>query len=148
MRWPVPHRFTLFGLDTFGYENEVVLPLTVRLATPGEATDLKAKIRYLVCDPQICVPAEAALALDLRSGPAAPAPEAELIQHFVEEVPGDGREDGLRLGSVTVGRVGDRSGLIVEAEAEPPFAKPDLIVEGPASLSFRAPRVTLMEGGR
>jgi suppressor for copper-sensitivity B len=148
MRWPVPHRFTLFGLDTFGYEGEVVLPLTVRLAMPGEATDLKAKIRYLVCDPQICVPAEAALALDLRSGPAAPAPEAELIQHFVEEVPGDGREDGLRLGSVTVGRVGDHSGLIVEAEAEPPFAKPDLIVEGPASLSFRAPKVTLMEGGR
>ena len=25
--WPVPHRFTLFGLDTFGYKDEVVLPV-------------------------------------------------------------------------------------------------------------------------
>jgi suppressor for copper-sensitivity B len=148
MRWPVPHRFTLFGLDTFGYEGEVVLPLMLRLNKPGEAADLKAKIRYLVCDPQICVPAEAALALTLPAGPAAPAAEAELIQRFTEEVPGDGRDSGLRLASVTVGRVGNRPGLIVEAEAEPPFAKPDVIVEGPESLSFRAPKVTLMDGGR
>ena len=148
MRWPVPHRFTLFGLDTFGYEGEVVLPLMMRLNKPGEAADLKAKIRYLVCDPQICVPAEAALALTLPAGPAAPAAEAELIQRFTEEVPGDGRDSGLRLASVTVGRVGNRPGLIVEAEAEPPFAKPDVIVEGPESLSFRAPKVTLMDGGR
>jgi suppressor for copper-sensitivity B len=110
MRWPVPHRFTLFGLDTFGYEGEVVLPLMLRLNKPGEAADLKAKIRYLVCDPQICVPAEAAVGLTLPAGPAAPAAEAELIQRFTEEVPGDGRDSGLRLASVRVGRVGNRPG--------------------------------------
>lgn len=148
IRWPVPRRFSSFGLDTFGYEGEVVLPLTVRLAAPGEPVDLEAQIRYLVCDPQICVPAEAALALSLPAGPAAPAPEAGLIQRFVEEVPGGGGEDGLRLGAVTVGRVGGGPGLILEAEAEPPFAQPDVIVEGPPSLSFRAPKVELMEGGR
>ena len=148
MLWPVPHRFTLFGLDTFGYEGEVVLPLIVQLAKSGEAADLKTKVRYLVCDPQICVPAEATLTLTLASGPAAPAREAELIQRFVAEVPGDGRDSGLRLSSVAIGRVGQRPGLIVEAEAEPPFADPDAIVEGPDGLSFRAPRVTLMDGGR
>ena len=26
--WPAPHRFTLFGLDTFGYSDEVVFPIT------------------------------------------------------------------------------------------------------------------------
>ena len=39
-RWPVPHRFTLFGLDTFGYQGEVVLPLTVRLSEPGKPAEL------------------------------------------------------------------------------------------------------------
>ncbi|HVG82768.1 MAG TPA: protein-disulfide reductase DsbD domain-containing protein [Methylomirabilota bacterium] len=147
-RWPVPHRFTLFGLDTFGYEGEVVLPLTVRLAKPGEAADLKAHVRYLVCDPQICVPAEAQLSLALPAGPAAPAIEADLIQRFVAEVPGDGSEDGLRLGRVATGRVRDAAGLIVEAQATPPFAAPDLIVEGPSSLRFSAPVVSLSDGGR
>jgi suppressor for copper-sensitivity B len=147
-RWPVPHRFTLFGLDTFGYEDEVVLPMTVQLATPGEPADLKAHVRYLVCDPRICVPAEASLALSLPAGPAAPSAEAALIQRFVEEVPGNGAKDGLRLGQVTAGRVGGGPGLLLEAEADPPFAKPDLIVEGPQSLRFAAPAVTLMDGGR
>ncbi|HEX6103445.1 MAG TPA: protein-disulfide reductase DsbD domain-containing protein, partial [Alphaproteobacteria bacterium] len=147
-RWPVPHRFTLFGLDTFGYEGEVVLPLTVRLAKPGEAVDLRAHVRYLVCDPQICVPAEAMVRFALPGGPAAPSPEADLIQRFVGEVPGNGSEDGLRLGRIATGRVGGGPGLILEAEADPPFAKPDVIVEGPASLRFAAPAVSLSEGGR
>ena len=30
MRWPAPRRFTLFGLDTFGYSGEVVLPIHAR----------------------------------------------------------------------------------------------------------------------
>jgi suppressor for copper-sensitivity B len=147
-RWPVPHRFTLFGLDTFGYEGEVVLPLTVRLAKPGEAVDLRAHVRYLVCDPQICVPAEAMLSFALPAGPAAPSPEADLIQRFVEEVPGNGSEDGLRLGQLATGRIGGDAGLVLEAEADPPFAKPDVIVEGPPSLRFAAPAVSLSDGGR
>ncbi len=148
IRWPVPHRFTLFGLDTFGYEGEVVLPLTVGLTRAGEAADLQAHVRYLVCDPQICVPAEASLALALPAGPAAPSPEADLIQRFVEEVPGDGAEDGLRLAGIAAGKIGQGPGLIVEAEAEPPFVAPDLIVEGPPSLRFAAPVVSLAEDGR
>jgi suppressor for copper-sensitivity B len=148
IRWPVPHRFTLFGLDTFGYEGEVVLPLTVRLARPGEALDLEAHIRYLVCDPQICVPAEAALAFSLPAGPSAPSAEAALVQQFVDEVPGDGSEDGLRLRSVSAGAVGAGTGLVLEAEADPPFANPDVIVEGPPSLRFAAPSVVLSRGGR
>ncbi|HXV25298.1 MAG TPA: protein-disulfide reductase DsbD domain-containing protein [Alphaproteobacteria bacterium] len=148
IRWPVPHRFSLFGLDTFGYEGQVVLPLIVRLTSPGEPVDLNAHVRYLVCDPQICVPAEARLSLSLPAGPAAPSAEADLIQRFVGEVPGDGSEDGLRLGRVEAVRLGEGPGLVLEAEAEPPFTAPDVIVEGPQSLRFSAPEVLLTDGGR
>ena len=27
IRWPIPERFSLFGLETFGFEREVVLPI-------------------------------------------------------------------------------------------------------------------------
>jgi suppressor for copper-sensitivity B len=148
-RWPAPHRFTLFGLDTFGYEGEVVLPLTVRVAEPGQPTELRAHIRYLICDPKICVPAEAKLALNLPAGPTAPSPESELIQRFIEEVPGDGAKDGLRLLRVAQGGTETEPKLIVEMAADPAVGAPDAIVEGPESLRFGAPEVALSaEGGR
>jgi suppressor for copper-sensitivity B len=40
-RWPAPHRFTLFGIETFGYDGEVVFPITARPAKPGQPLDLK-----------------------------------------------------------------------------------------------------------
>ena len=27
--WPAPHRFSIFGLETFGYKNHVILPIDV-----------------------------------------------------------------------------------------------------------------------
>src|SRR5579871_5695157 len=35
LSWPVPHRFTLFDLDTFGYEDEVVFPIAAKPANPA-----------------------------------------------------------------------------------------------------------------
>src|SRR5262249_56420985 len=35
LAWPAPHRFTLFGLDTFGYGGEGVFPVTITPPKPG-----------------------------------------------------------------------------------------------------------------
>ena len=55
IRWPIPERFSLFGLETFGYEGEVVLPIVARPERLGESLRLEASIDYLVCK-EICVP--------------------------------------------------------------------------------------------
>ena len=34
-RWLAPHRFTLFGIETLGYDGETVFPITVKLAQSG-----------------------------------------------------------------------------------------------------------------
>src|SRR5262245_39202667 len=60
--WPAPERFSVLGLETLGYHDEVVLPLTVRAQRAGEAVRLQAKVRYLTCD-DICIPYDADLAL-------------------------------------------------------------------------------------
>src|SRR5690348_14897561 len=44
--WPVPHRFQLFGLQTFGYGEEVAFPLMVTPKVPGAPVGLKARVRY------------------------------------------------------------------------------------------------------
>jgi len=144
MLWPAPVRFQLFGLETFGYADAVLLPIVARPAVPGEPISLRAQVRYLVCE-EICVPHEASLALDLPSGEARPAPEAQDIDRAVALVPGDGRAVGLGLDAVTVGRAGDAAVLEVTAHSDlMPFEQPDLIVEGPPGFGFAAPEISML----
>ncbi len=142
--WPAPHRFQLFGLETFGYSDSVLLPVLARPARPGEPMALKAHLKYLVCE-EICIPYEAELALDLPAGAATPTPEAQLIDRAVALVPGDGRAVGLAIDSVAV--EGDGTAPVVVATAHSdlmPFAAPDLILEGPPGYGFAAPATTVM----
>src|SRR5690349_20532009 len=56
--WPVPKRQVLLGIETMGYEGDLVLPVVARPAKPGEPVKLRATVDYLVCE-KICVPAHA-----------------------------------------------------------------------------------------
>lgn len=139
--WPAPHRFQLFGLETFGYSDSVLLPELVRPEKPGEPMSLRANLRYLVCD-EICIPYEAALSLDLPAGPAAPAPEALLIDRAIALVPGDGQAVGLALESVAVEGDPEAPTIAVTVRTElMVFDSPDLILEGPPGFGFAAPEI-------
>src|SRR5262249_48122259 len=96
LRWPVPERYTLLGLDTFGYADEVVFPIAVRAAKAGESLRLNAAVDYLVCE-KICIPYNAKLALDLPAGRAAASPFVQAIDRFWVRVPGDGTAHGLHI---------------------------------------------------
>src|SRR5258708_5419496 len=120
LAWPAPHRFTLFGLDTFGYGDEVVFPASVTPVKRGEPVALRAAVDYLVCE-KICVPRHADLALDLPAGPAAPSGFVQLIDRFRARVPDDAGH-GLTLETVAPG--GGATTLAVRARADLPFAAP------------------------
>ena len=64
MSWPAPHRISVSDLETFGYEDQVVLPIAVRPQTPGQPVVLNAKVTYLACA-EICIPRDAQLRLEL-----------------------------------------------------------------------------------
>ncbi len=146
MSWPAPHRFTLFGLDTFGYEKEVVFPIEVKPQRRGEPVRLRAQVNYLVCE-TICIPYAAQLALDLPAGPPVPTKFAQLIDRYVARVPGDGTAHGLALESLGIATQGEGQRLEVTARSIFPFESPDLIVEAPAGLYFGAPAVEVTENG-
>jgi suppressor for copper-sensitivity B len=143
-RWPAPHRFTLFGIETFGYDGDVVFPITARPTTPGQPLDLKASVDLLVCS-EICVPQHLDLALAVPAGPAVPnGQEANLIARFASYVPGEGAASGLAIESVrSAGK-----GLEVTATAREPFVDPDLFVENAAGAAFGAPAITFADGNR
>ncbi|MEA2780678.1 MAG: suppressor for copper-sensitivity [Rhodospirillaceae bacterium] len=147
LAWPAPQRFTLFGLDTFGYEDEVVLPIEARPADPTKPLALRLKVDYLVCE-RICIPMSARLSLALPAGPPRPSEFAQLIDRYASRVPGDGAGHGLKLESVGAVGEGNMPRLKVSIASALPLDHPDLIVEGPAGLYFPAPQVTIDRGGR
>ncbi len=73
--WPTPHRQPEDRLMTFGYDGELVLPLTIS-GGPGPIT---AEATWLVCA-NVCVPEEGKFSLDLPAGPAAPSAQAALFK--------------------------------------------------------------------
>jgi len=148
LAYPAPHRFQLFGLETYGYETEVVFPLTLPVAQPGQPQHLALAATVLVCA-DICIPASFNFALDLPAGAAAPDPaSANLIDRYANAVPGDGAAAGLAVGPVAATTQGSNGGLRVEATAREPFQSPDIFVEGASGDAFAAPRITLGDGGR
>ena len=143
MAWPAPERFTVLGFETMGYESAVVLPITARLAKPGEPLKLRAALQYLTCE-IVCVPYETTLALDL---PAGPAPDGTvglgaLIARYRAKVPGDGGAVGLHLEGASL-ETGTKPVLTLALAADPPLEHPDAFVEGPDGVSFGAPVMVL-----
>jgi suppressor for copper-sensitivity B len=138
--WPVPHRFQLFGLQTFGYGEEVAFPLMVTPVTPGAPVSLNAKIRYLVCE-TVCIPQDAELVLDLPQGAATPTSYAPLVNRFASLVP----KSGERLGwSVERVAIDQQNQLVVDAKSTGEvFNAPDVIVEGAPHFYFGPPKVEL-----
>ncbi len=145
--WPVPHRFSLFGLETFGYGDAVVLPIHARLERPGDPVALRARLNYLVCE-EICIPHDDELSLDLRSGPAASMRDGLLVAQAELRVPGFGAEAGLALESAVLTGNTEKPRLRVVARSDVPFQAPDLLVEAPPGFGFGKPKVALRDDGR
>jgi suppressor for copper-sensitivity B len=144
--WPAPRRFSAYGLETIGYQGTVVLPITARLERQGAALSLRAALDYLTCK-DICIPYNTVLTLDLPVESASSDGYADLIEHYVRDVPGDGTASGLRL---TASRLvpGKTPMIELSLAAHHRLTAPDAFIEGPAGLAFGAPHVSLAADGK
>ena len=142
LRWPVPARFSVLGLETLGYESAVVLPFDIDAEDPAVATEIKANIRYLTCK-EICIPYDAALTMTLPVGDGAPTALAHVIGKYESRVPGSA--DAARLRIVSAWPEASEKGLYIAARAtsQIPFKAPDLYVEGPVGFGYSAPGVRI-----
>ncbi|MGH7120435.1 MAG: protein-disulfide reductase DsbD family protein [Acetobacteraceae bacterium] len=131
LAWPAPRRFSLDGLQTYGYAGQTVLPIAVTLAKPGAPLVLHATVAYSACR-NICVPIHAVLRLTLPAGIAAPGPEAGLIAAARAAVPGSLAGLGLSVRSATVWPNGKGGSELAVSLTGPSatLALPDLFVEG------------------
>ena len=94
--WPTPERLVLEGLVSFGYEDRVVLRMTLK--TPkdfpvGESVTIKGQVDWLECK-DVCLPGGQAVALRLTSvEQAAPSDPAWETQGILNETYDEGLYD-------------------------------------------------------
>ena len=147
LSWPAPARFSVIGLETLGYSDEVVLPVDATLVEPGRPLVVKAKIPYLTCD-DVCVPYVADLALRLPAGAAGSSVETALIERFAALVPRSGPGLPIRVASVAAVGGDVTRALEVSIAADAPLSRPDIYVEGPEGWAFGAPDYRIGSDGK
>ncbi|WP_262695859.1 protein-disulfide reductase DsbD domain-containing protein [Kordiimonas aquimaris] len=145
--YPFPERFELFGLETYGYSKQVVIPFQVKASDVAGSLDLKAD--FMVCK-DICVPFEASynLAVDIEN--AGDITSDIRVQSWLAKVPevGDAAPGGLVIDSVRLAGTPGHQNLIVDATAAAPLTKADVLAEANESMQFRSPKVRLRRDGR
>ena len=144
--YPFPERFELFGIETYGYSHQLILPFRTKLQPPGA---LAVKVDFMVCK-DICVPFEYLYEIPK----AGIAPQVSLhdirFDAWLRKVPavnGDGGA-GLEIMAVKVaGKVGHQR-LIVDVRAATDLSKADMLAEVNDMFHFGAPKVRLLQDGK
>ncbi|MBP2227422.1 suppressor for copper-sensitivity B [Azospirillum agricola] len=142
LAYPAPHRFSVLGFETAGYDVEVMFPLQAVPAEPGKPVDLALTAELLVCS-EICVPQTVKLALSLPAGPAAPSDSANDVARAQSLVP---RQGNSLLAVESVRASG--AALEIEATAADGFVSPDVFVETDPPLTFSAPKAVFSDNDR
>ncbi|MEQ9039095.1 MAG: protein-disulfide reductase DsbD family protein [Silicimonas sp.] len=143
--WPAPERFTAFGIENFGYSDEVVFPLRITLADPGAPVRLKAGVNVLTCS-TVCVPEDFELQLALPRASGIDADAATLISAYAGRVPDEGAASSISVETAYLD--GEMSALTLTARSDRPFGEPDVFPELGKGTAFGKPDIRLGEGGR
>ncbi|WP_417835765.1 protein-disulfide reductase DsbD family protein [Thalassospira tepidiphila] len=145
--WPAPHRFSIFGLETFGYKDHIILPIDVAIPDPTQPVAIRLDVDYLVCS-DICIPANASFDLDIPVGASTSAGtsiasnHAHQIEKFVSKVPlrgtglpievtsissiNQGETHSLRLGVRGLDDAGvDIDDILIESDLRAGFGLPE-----------------------
>ncbi len=143
--WPAPERFTAFGIENFGYHDEVVFPIRITLENPGAPARLEARVNLLTCS-TVCVPQDFDLALDLPRASGIDTDSATLISAFAARVPDEGGQSGIGIEAAHLDA--ERFALTITARSDRPFEAPDIFPELGEGTAFGKPDIRLAQGGR
>ena len=148
--WPAPERFSVLGLETLGYKDEVVFPINAELFERGKTVNLAARVRFLTCD-DICVPYETNFKLTLPAGRDLNTPASGTIAAWQAKVPTDVTKPvasaPLAIDRAEIAGTGGDQALIVRITGKDALKEPDLFVEGPADYGFKKPVVQIASVG-
>ena len=145
--YPLPARFELFGLQTYGYGKYVMMPFEID--APAEGSDVAVEVDFMVCK-EICVPFRTAYKV-----PASDiAQESSIndggIKRWLGKVPAKTGDDGAGLDILSakvVGPVGHQK-VIVDVKASHSLSNADLLAEVNDMFHFGKPEMRLLGDGK
>lgn len=143
--YPVPERFELFGLETFGYSKQVAIPFQIE----ADAGSISFSADFMVCK-EICVPFKANYDLTLDATDRGTIVTDTKVASWLARVPkrfGNGPE-GLTIKAVSFAGKPGHQNLIVDAVSSRPLTKADLLAELDETTQFHAPDMRLLPDGR
>lgn len=143
--WPAPERFTAFGIENFGYHDEVVFPIRISLLDPGAPVELRAQVSLLTCS-TVCVPQDFKLSLDMAQKSGIDQVSADLISTYAARVPDDGAQSGIEVEAAHLDT--SKTALTLTARSPVPFKSPDVFPELGEGNAFGKPDIRLGDGGR
>ena len=138
----------LIGSDE---KNEVIFPILGKVKDNKNTLELRTKINYLACN-DVCIPYTAKINLDIPPGAITQyiTSNRTLINKYMSKIPIKGEHHKLRVirsnlvGSLLQTGEDIREGFIeIEVENNRPFDKPEIYLEGPESILFGSPQITL-----
>ncbi|MBU1210269.1 MAG: hypothetical protein KJ587_03230 [Alphaproteobacteria bacterium] len=138
--FPAPKRLTDAAGDSIGYKDNVVLPVIVTPADASKPVELALEFAFGVCR-DICIPAEARLALDVPQSGAQDMPEGlknaldQAPRKSAQKQPGDPELTGHEI--VLAGKA-PRVVLDIDFGASPDMG--DVFAEAPGGLFLPMPR--------
>ncbi|MFC3053459.1 protein-disulfide reductase DsbD domain-containing protein [Kordiimonas pumila] len=139
--YPYPERFDLFGLETYGYSDRVLLPFRIsKMVSSG--TVIQAD--FMVCK-EVCIPFKSTYQLENQDA----GDHDIILKNWLQKVPVQENSDqtGLIIDSVKVmGPVG-RQKLVVDLTGQKQLTSADILVEAGESFHFGKPAVRLLENG-
>ena len=144
--FPVPERFELFGLETYGYSHAVLLPFRPLSVSDG---GVSVSASFMVCK-DICVPFDATYDVPASALGADFSPHDIRVSTWMEKVParaGDGGA-GLAIDSVRVAGPVGRQHVVVDAHADAMLTAPDMLAEVNDMVHFGAPKIKITGDGR
>lgn len=137
--WPAPKRLRDEYGVSFGYEDEIVFPIEIRIPDAGAETAIRLALDYAVCA-EICIPEFAELELDLQPGAAPRDVYARLLAEFTEKVPTPQAVGaGDRIEFAGLGTRDGKPSIEIDAVLADGADGAELFVEGPEHLYFHIP---------
>ena len=145
MLYPSPKRFTdRFG-DTVGYKEMVVFPVRLKAKDPTQPINLRLALDYGVCK-EICIPAEAELALDVAvDTPPIPSQLAAALNR-VPQSADENRPSDPALKRVVLELTSERPHIVLETRFPGGGGNADAFVEAPSGSFVPLPKKTADDG--
>ena len=131
--WPAPFRFSTFGIDTFGYEGQIIFPINVIPEIVNEMVNLNTQISLLACN-EICIPFQEEISLQIPKTTSRPNINTRVRAQFLSLVPRKIPSDKYSFGEVLL----TKDGILLK---NPKFPNKDfdIFVENDNGINFGKP---------